>query len=41
MVMPDKSRYVYLYLPSAEDKARWDSLAKEAIVSADVASLIE
>jgi len=30
MVMPDKSRYVYLYLPSAEDKARWDSLAKEA-----------
>ncbi len=30
MVMPDKSRYVYLYLPSAEDKARWDTLAKEA-----------
>jgi predicted DNA-binding protein len=30
MVMPDKSRYVYLYLPSAEDKARWDGLAKEA-----------
>jgi predicted DNA-binding protein len=30
MVMPDKSRYVYLYLPSAEDKARWESLAKEA-----------
>lgn len=30
MVMPDKSRYVYLYLPSTEDKARWDSLAKEA-----------
>ena len=30
MVMPDKSRYVYLYLPSAEDKARWDNLAKEA-----------
>ena len=30
MVMPDKSRYVYLYLPSAEDKARCDSLAKEA-----------
>ena len=28
--MPDKSRYVYLYLPSAEDKARWDGLAKEA-----------
>ena len=30
MVMPDKSRYVYLYLPSAEDKARWDRLAKDA-----------
>ena len=30
MVMPDKSRYVYLYLPSADDKARWDRLAKEA-----------
>ena len=30
MVMPDKSRYVYLYLPSAEDKARWEKLAKEA-----------
>jgi predicted DNA-binding protein len=30
MVMPDKSRYVYLYLPSAEDKARWESLAQEA-----------
>jgi len=30
VVMPDKSRYVYLYLPSAEDKARWDGLAKEA-----------
>jgi chorismate mutase len=28
--MPDKSRYVYLYLPSAEDKARWENLAKEA-----------
>lgn len=28
--MPDKSRYVYLYLPSAQDKARWDNLAKEA-----------
>lgn len=28
--MPDKSRYVYLYLPSAEDKARWESLAQEA-----------
>jgi predicted RNase H-like nuclease (RuvC/YqgF family) len=30
MVMPDKSRYVYLYLPSAEDKERWEKLAKEA-----------
>lgn len=30
MVMPDKSRYVYLYLPSAEDKARWDKLAQDA-----------
>ena len=30
MVMPDKTRYVYLYLPSAEDKARWDNLAREA-----------
>ena len=28
--MPDKSRYVYLYLPSVEDKARWENLAKEA-----------
>jgi len=30
MVKPDKSRYVYLYLPSAADKTRWESLAKEA-----------
>lgn len=30
MVKPDKSRYVYVYLPSAEDKARWDKLASEA-----------
>lgn len=30
MVMPDKSRYVYLYLPSAEDKSRWQKLADEA-----------
>jgi hypothetical protein len=30
MVMPDKSRYVYLYLPSARDKARWEKLAEEA-----------
>lgn len=28
--MPDKSRYVYLYLPSAEEKAHWDGLAKKA-----------
>ncbi len=28
--MPDKSRYVYLYLPSSEDKARWEKLAEEA-----------
>lgn len=30
MVKPDKSRYVYLYLPSAEDKARWEGLARKA-----------
>jgi len=30
MVMPDKSRYVYLYLPSAVDKARWEKLAEAA-----------
>ncbi|HOK58013.1 MAG TPA: hypothetical protein PK659_04080 [Methanothrix sp.] len=29
-VKPDKSRYVYLYLPSTEDKARWESLASRA-----------
>jgi len=28
--MPDKSRYVYLYLPTAEDKQRWQSLADAA-----------
>lgn len=28
--MPDKSRYVYLYLPSAEDKTRWGKMAHEA-----------
>jgi hypothetical protein len=28
--MPDKSRYVYLYLPTAEDKSRWQSLADAA-----------
>lgn len=32
MVKPDKSRYVYLYLPSAEEKAHWDDLAKKANV---------
>ena len=30
MVKPDRSRYVYVYLPSAEDKKRWDNLASEA-----------
>lgn len=30
LVMPDKSRYVYLYLPSSEDKTRWENMAKEA-----------
>ncbi len=30
LVKPDKSRYVYVYLPSAEDKKRWDNLASEA-----------
>ena len=30
MVMPDKSRYVYLYLPTIEDKQRWQNLADEA-----------
>ena len=28
--MPDKSRYVYLYLPTVEDKERWQSLADGA-----------
>jgi hypothetical protein len=32
MVMPDKSRYVYVYLPSVEDKHRWEKLAEEAKV---------
>lgn len=27
MVKPDKSRYVWLYLPSKNDKERWQSLA--------------
>jgi hypothetical protein len=30
MVMPDKSRYVYVYLPSLEDKKRWEKLAEDA-----------
>ncbi len=30
MVKPDKSRYVYLYLPSAEEKAKWEKLANDA-----------
>lgn len=30
MVMPDKSRYVYLYLPSHTDKERWEALAEKA-----------
>ncbi|MDD1740228.1 MAG: hypothetical protein LUQ30_05310, partial [Methanothrix sp.] len=30
MVKPDKSRYVYLYLPSQADKARWEKLAEDA-----------
>jgi hypothetical protein len=39
MVMSDKSRYVYLYLPSAEDKARWDKLAEDAGVPLSSLSL--
>lgn len=30
LVKPDRARYVYLYLPSAEDKKRWENLATEA-----------
>jgi hypothetical protein len=30
LVKPDKSRYVYLYLPSQADKERWEKLAVEA-----------
>jgi len=30
VVKPDRSRYVYVYLPSSEDKNRWDKLANEA-----------
>lgn len=29
MVKPDKSRYVYLYLSSADEKRRWEDKAKE------------
>ena len=32
MVKPDKSRYVWLYLPSQNDKARWSELAEKAKV---------
>ncbi|MDM7934087.1 MAG: hypothetical protein QUS08_01685 [Methanothrix sp.] len=30
MVRPDKSRYVWLYLPSRADKERWQALADKA-----------
>ena len=30
MVMPDKTRYVYVYMPSVEDKRRWEKLAEDA-----------
>jgi hypothetical protein len=30
MVMPDKTRYVYVYLPSVEDKHRWGKFAEDA-----------
>jgi hypothetical protein len=30
LVRPDNSRYVYLYLPSAEEKAHWGGLADKA-----------
>ncbi len=30
LVKPDKSRYVYLYLPSKADKERWEKLAEQA-----------
>jgi hypothetical protein len=32
VVKPDQSSYVYLYLPSTEDKKRWEKLASEAKV---------
>lgn len=30
MVLPDNSRYVYVYLPTAEDKKRWQNFADKA-----------
>jgi hypothetical protein len=30
VVKPDKSRYVWLYLPSQSDKTRWSELAEKA-----------
>lgn len=30
LVKPDRSRYVYVYLPSPDDKSRWESLAEKA-----------
>ena len=30
MVKPDKSRYVWLYLPSKADKERWQAMADQA-----------
>lgn len=30
LVKPDKSRYVWLYLPSKVDKDRWQALADKA-----------
>jgi hypothetical protein len=30
VVMPDKSRYVYVYLPSLDYKKRWEKLAEDA-----------
>lgn len=33
MVKPDRSRYVYVYMPSHEDKLRWAGLAKKANIN--------
>jgi len=30
VVKPDRSRYIWLYLPSTSDKARWKALAEKA-----------